>query len=73
MDKKLTIRDILKKKEQREKITVLTAYDYTFASLLDDAGIDIILVGDSLGMVVLGHESTVYVTMSDMLHTWRYD
>ena len=68
MDKKLTIRDILKKKEQREKITVLTAYDYTFASLLDDAGIDIILVGDSLGMVVLGHESTVYVTMSDMLH-----
>ncbi|MBN1521065.1 MAG: 3-methyl-2-oxobutanoate hydroxymethyltransferase [Candidatus Aureabacteria bacterium] len=66
--KKTTIKDILKKKEKKEKICALTAYDFSFASVLDEAGIDIILVGDSLGMVVLGFSSTVYVRMEDMLH-----
>jgi 3-methyl-2-oxobutanoate hydroxymethyltransferase len=53
------------------KITVLTAYDYPTARLLDEAGVDILLVGDSLGMVVLGYESTLPVTMEDMLHHTR--
>ena len=51
-----------------KKIAVLTAYDFPTARILDDGGIDVLLVGDSLGMVVLGHESTVPVTMEDMLH-----
>src|ERR1035438_2672324 len=50
------------------KITCLTAYDYPTARLLDEAGVDVLLVGDSLGMVVLGHESTLPVTIDDMLH-----
>ncbi len=68
MNKKLTIVDILKMKEAGEKITMLTAYDASFASLLDDAGIDMLLVGDSLGMVLLGYDSTVPVTMNEMIH-----
>lgn len=52
-------------------IAALTAYDYTFAALLDDQGIDVILVGDSLGMVIQGHETTVPVTMRDMLYHTR--
>lgn len=55
-------------KEKGEKITVLTAYDYQMAKLIDQAGIDCILVGDSLGMVVLGYEDTLAVTMDDMIH-----
>jgi 3-methyl-2-oxobutanoate hydroxymethyltransferase len=66
--KKITLLDLKAKKEQGEKITMLTAYDYPFAQLVDEAGIDIILVGDSLGMVVLGYESTLPVSMEEMLH-----
>ena len=66
--KKITITDLNRKKNNKEKITMLTAYDYPFASFIDQAEIDMILVGDSLGMVVLGYESTVPVTMDEMIH-----
>ena len=55
-------------KEKVEKLTMLTAYDYSTAKLIDEAGINAILVGDSLGMVVLGYEDTLSVTMADMIH-----
>src|SRR4026208_1307777 len=58
-------------KQRGEKITALTAYDYPTARLLDESGIDIILVGDSLGMVVLGCQDTTGVTMEEMLHHTR--
>src|SRR5207247_11132232 len=58
-------------KKRGEKITALTAYDYPTARLLDESGIDIILVGDSLGMVVLGYEDTTAVTLEEMLHHTR--
>jgi 3-methyl-2-oxobutanoate hydroxymethyltransferase len=61
----------LKMKQRGEKITALTAYDYPTARLLDESGIDIILVGDSLGMVVLGYEDTTHVTLEEMLHHTR--
>lgn len=65
-----TILDIKKMKKQGEKIAMLTAYDFGIASILDDSDIDILLVGDSLGMVVLGYDSTLPVTMEDMIrHT----
>ncbi len=69
--KKLTVRDIVNLKEAGEKIVVLTAYDASFGRLLDRSGIEIVLVGDSLGMVLLGYESTVPVTMEEMLHHCR--
>lgn len=67
---KVTIPYLQNKKEGSQKITMLTAYDYPMARLVDESGIDIILVGDSLGMVVLGYDSTLPVTMEDMIrHT----
>jgi 3-methyl-2-oxobutanoate hydroxymethyltransferase len=66
--KKVTIADLMAKKEKGEKITMLTAYDYPTAQMVDKAGIETILVGDSLGMVVLGYTSTVPVTMEEMIH-----
>lgn len=68
---KKTIQTFRKKKELGEPITILTGYDYPTALALDRAGIDAILVGDSLGMVVLGYEDTVPVTMEEMLHHCR--
>jgi len=65
---RVTINQIRDMKRKGEKITMLTAYDYSTAKIVDEAGIPLILVGDSLGMVVLGYESTVPVTMEDMLH-----
>ncbi len=58
-------------KEQGRKIAMLTAYDYPTSKLLDEAGVDVILVGDSLGMVVLGYPDTTWVTMADMVHHIR--
>jgi 3-methyl-2-oxobutanoate hydroxymethyltransferase len=69
--KKVTILNLREKKESGEPITMLTAYDYPTGLLVDQAGIDVILVGDSLAMVVLGHENTVSVTMEEMLHHCR--
>jgi 3-methyl-2-oxobutanoate hydroxymethyltransferase len=66
--KKGTVASIAKMKQEGEKIAALTAYDFPTARLADDAGVDIILVGDSLGMVVLGYENTLRVTMAEMLH-----
>lgn len=66
--KKITTHTFLEKKSRSEPITMLTAYDYATAGAIDRAGIDSILVGDSLGMVVLGYENTLPVTMADMLH-----
>jgi 3-methyl-2-oxobutanoate hydroxymethyltransferase len=64
----VTIRDIRAFKEQRERFVMLTAYDALSARLLDEAGIPLILVGDTLGMVMLGHDSTLPVTMDEMIH-----
>ena len=68
MDKKLTIQDIIVMKKNGEKISMLTAYDTSVASLIDASGIEMVLVGDSLGMVLLGYDSTIPVTMEEMLH-----
>jgi 3-methyl-2-oxobutanoate hydroxymethyltransferase len=65
---RITINQIKEMKQNGEKITMLTAYDYATAKLVDEAEIPLILVGDSLGMVVLGYESTIPVTMEEMLH-----
>ncbi len=66
--KKVTTKTLLEMKKNGEKITMLTAYDYTSALIVDSAGVDIILVGDSLGMVMLGYDSTIPVTMEEMIH-----
>ena len=66
--KKITTHTFQQKKKKRQPISMLTAYDYPTALAMDQAGVDSILVGDSLGMVVLGYENTLPVTMDDMLH-----
>ena len=65
---KFTVSSFLKSKQSGEKISMLTAYDYSTAKLIDEAGVDSILVGDSLGMVVLGYENTLQVTVDDIVH-----
>ena len=65
---RVTINDIKEMKQKGEKISMLTAYDYVTAKIIDDAGVPLILVGDSLGMVVLGYKSTIPVTIDEMLH-----
>lgn len=64
----VTTADLRKRKQAKQPIAMVTAYDYPSAKLVDEAGVDVILVGDSLGMVVLGYESTIPVTMEDMIH-----
>ncbi len=61
-----TVQDILNMKKEKKKISVITSYDYTLASLCDKAGMDMLLVGDSAGMVMLGYENTISVTMDQM-------
>ena len=68
---KITLQTLQEKKAAREPIAALTAYDYSSARLVDQAGIDLILVGDSLAMVVMGYDSTLPVTMDEMLHHTR--
>ena len=65
---RVTASQIREMKKQGEKIAEITAYDYSLAKLFDEAGVPVILVGDSLGMVVLGYESTIPVTMDEMIH-----
>jgi 3-methyl-2-oxobutanoate hydroxymethyltransferase len=65
---KVTTATVKQMKAEGKPITMLTSYDYSMAKLVDDAGIDMILVGDSLGNVVLGYDSTLPVTMDDMIH-----
>lgn len=66
--KPVTIRDLQKLKQQGERFAALTAYDASFATVLDQAGVHIVLVGDSLGMVIQGHATTLPVTMNDMVY-----
>ncbi|NTU43308.1 MAG: 3-methyl-2-oxobutanoate hydroxymethyltransferase [Nitrospirales bacterium] len=68
---KVTIQDFMKKKQAGQKIAMLTAYDYPFARIMDEAGIDAILVGDSLAMVVQGMENTLSATMDEMIYHTR--
>ncbi|MFW9818601.1 MAG: 3-methyl-2-oxobutanoate hydroxymethyltransferase [Candidatus Thorarchaeota archaeon] len=65
---KVTIKDIIEKKKKGEKIVTITSYDYSFAKIVDDTGIDLILVGDTLSMVMLGYKNTLSVTMDEMIH-----
>lgn len=69
--RRVSVRDLLEMKKRGEKIVVLTAYDYLFARIVDAGGSDIVLVGDSLGQVVLGYDSTIPVTLQDMIHHAR--
>ena len=66
--RRITTTQVVKKKQKAEKIVMITAYDYPTACLVDEAGVDVVLVGDSLGMVVLGYETTLPVTLEEMIH-----
>ena len=67
----ITIPELLKRKREGKKISMLTAYDFPFAQMVDEAGIDVVLIGDSLGVVVQGHENTLPVTMDQMIYHTR--
>ena len=69
--KRITVRDLLEMKQRGEKIVALTAYDYTFGRIVDESGCDIILVGDSVGQIIAGHDSTLPVTLEDMIYHGR--
>ena len=69
--KKVTILDLQKMKDSGEKITMLTAYDYPMARMLDEAGVDVLLIGDSVGNVMMGYENTLPVTVDDMIYHAR--
>lgn len=71
MGRKVTVPELVQMKERGDKIVSLTAYDYCFARILDNAGIDVLLVGDSLGAVVQGHDTTLPVTLEDILYHTR--
>ncbi|MCW5981706.1 MAG: 3-methyl-2-oxobutanoate hydroxymethyltransferase [Bryobacteraceae bacterium] len=71
MTKRVRVTDLREKKRKGEKIAMLTAYDATFARLMERAGIDVLLVGDSLGMVIMGEETTIPVTLDAMVHHTR--
>ena len=71
MPSRVTVTSLRKMKQTGEKIAMLTAYDASFARVLDNQGVDIILVGDSLGMVIQGHDTTVPVTMDEMVYHTR--
>lgn len=71
MTKKVSILDLQQKKQKHKPITMITAYDYPSAQLVDEAGVDIMLVGDSVAMTVLGQPNTVAITMEEMLHHCR--
>jgi len=68
---KVTVPEIRKMKQKGEKITALTAYDYSFSRILDEAGVDILLVGDSLGSVIQGRENTLHVTLEEVIYHTR--
>ncbi len=70
-DKKVTVLDVKQAKKDGRKLVMVTAYDYPFGLMADEAGVDIVLIGDSLGMVVMGLEGTVEVTMEHMIHHIR--
>ena len=71
MKQKMTVLDFKKYKEEGRKFAYCTAYDYTIASIVDDSDVEVILVGDSLAMTMLGYSSTVGVTLDDMIHHIR--
>ena len=66
--KRVTTKSVVEMKANGEKISMLTAYDYTFAKLLDSAGIDVLLVGDSASNVMAGHETTLPITLDQMIY-----
>jgi len=69
--RRITVRDLLEMKQRSERIVALTAYDYLFARLVDESGVEVILVGDSVGQVFAGHDSTLPVTIDDMIYHAR--
>ena len=66
LEDKVTIPQLKKLKQQGEKFACLTAYDYSFATVMEDCGVEVVLVGDSLGMVIQGHDTTIPVTLEDI-------